>query len=276
MAKNGRNKAKKGPLAKQWDKYELYRLSVQDPEHEVFVFNRFFKDQFGRAPQSLREDFCGTASICAEWVRNHPERSAVGVDLDPEPLAWGKAKYIDALTPAEKARVKLVQGNVLTAKTPKADVLAAQNFSFWVFKTREQVLEYFMAAHDALHDEGVMVMDMMGGAKCHEDEYEETRRVKGFTYVWEHAKFDPITHDALFHIHFRFPDGSKMEKAFTYEWRLWTLPEIRELLAEAGFSKSEVYWEDSDKETGEGNGKYRRRAKAEADPAWISYLVGVK
>ncbi len=266
----------KKTLAKQWDKYDLYRLSVQDPEHEVFVFNRFFKDQFGRPPQSLREDFCGTASICAEWVRNHPERTATGVDLDPEPLSWGKAKYIDALTPAEKARVKLVQDNVLTAKTPKADVLAAQNFSFWIFKTRELVLEYFMAAHDALNDEGVMVMDMMGGAKCHEDEYEETRRVKGFTYAWEHAKFDPITHDALFHIHFRFKDGSKMEKAFTYEWRLWTMPEIRELLAEAGFSKSEVYWEDTDNETGGGNGTYRRRTKAQADPAWISYLVAVK
>jgi SAM-dependent methyltransferase len=227
-------------------------------------------------PETLREDFCGTASICAEWVRNRPERQAIGVDLDPEPLAWGKAKYIDALTPEEQKRVRLVQGNVLTSKTPKADVLAAQNFSFWVFKTRDDLRTYFEAAHRALNDDGVMVMDMMGGAKCMEDEYEETRRVKGFTYVWEHAKFDPITHDALFHIHFRFPDGSRMEKAFTYDWRLWTLPEVRELLAEAGFSKSEVYWEDTDTKSGEGNGTYRRRTKGQADPAWISYLVGVK
>lgn len=270
-----RDKSKKGPLAKQWDKYDLYRLSVQDPEHEVSVFHRFFKDQYGRAPTSLREDFCGTASICAEWVKNKPERTAIGVDLDPEPLAWGKAKYVDALPPDARKRVTLVQANVLHAKTPKVDVLAAQNFSFWIFKTRELLLEYFMAARAALKDEGVMVMDMMGGAKCMEDEYEEPRKVKGFTYVWEHAKFDPITHDALFHIHFRFPDGSKQERAFTYDWRLWTMPEVRELLAEAGFSKSEVYWEDTDRDTGEGNGTYRRRTKADADPAWIAYLVGV-
>jgi hypothetical protein len=272
MAKK-RDKSKKGPLAKQWDKYDLYRLSVQDPEHEVSVFVRFFKDAFGRAPDVLREDFCGTASICCEWVKNKPSRRAIGVDLDPEPLDWGRAKYLAALSPEEQARVTLLQANVLDAKTPRADVVAAQNFSFWIFKERALLLDYFKAVHKAMNPESVFVMDMMGGAKCMEDEYEEPRRVKGFTYVWEHAKFDPITHDALFHIHFRFPDGSKMEKAFTYDWRLWTLPEVRDLLAEAGFSKSEVYWEDTDRDTGEGNGTYRRRARAEADPAWISYLV---
>lgn len=272
MAKK-RDKSKKGPLAKQWDKYDLYRLSVQDPEHEVGAFVRFYKDATGAVPEVLREDFCGTASICCEWVKGKPNRRAVGVDLDREPLDWGRAKYLAALAPEEQQRVTLLQANVLDAKTPKADVVAAQNFSFWIFKQRAEVLAYFKAVHRALKDDGIFVMDMMGGAKCMEDEYEEPRRVKGFTYVWEHAKFDPITHDALFHIHFRFPDGSKIEKAFTYDWRLWTLPEIRDLLDEAGFSKSEVYWEDTDRDTGEGNGTYRRRTRAEADPAWISYLV---
>ena len=41
---------------------------------------------------------------------------------------------------------------------------------------------------------------------------------------------NPITHATTCHIHFKFPDGSKLKKAFTYEWRLWTAPEIRELL----------------------------------------------
>ena len=48
------------------------------------------------------------------------------------------------------------------------------------------------------------------------------------------------------HIHFEFTNGSRLKRAFTYEWRLWTLPEIRELLGEAGFSRSTVYWEDRD------------------------------
>src|SRR5690606_33076657 len=65
-----------------------------------------------------------------------------------------------------------------------------------------------------------------------------------FTYVWEQEKFNPISHDTVCHIHFEFPDGSRLERAFSYEWRLWTLPELRELLAEAGFSAVHVFWEE--------------------------------
>ena len=79
-----------------------------------------------------------------------------------------------------------------------------------------------------------------------------------------------------FCIHFRFKDGSALSRAFQYDWRLWTLPEIRELLIEAGFERADVYWEGTDKETGEGTDVYRRREHAESDPAWIAYVVGVK
>lgn len=261
-------------LAQTADKYDLYLRSVQEPDHEVKMFQRFFKDAFGRPATHLREDFCGTFAICCEWVKNNPERRAVGVDLDPEPLAWGRKHHYAALKPEAQKRVTLLQEDVLKAKTEKVDVVAAQNFSFWIFKTRDLVRGYFQAVHKALRPEGILVMDMMGGPKCHEDEYEETRNITGgFKYVWEHASFDPITHDALFHIHFRFKDGSELEKAFTYDWRLWTLPEVRELLHEAGFSKVDVYWEDTDRKTNRGNGHYRKRDSAPADLAWIAYVV---
>jgi hypothetical protein len=77
------------------------------------------------------------------------------------------------------------------------------------------------------------------------------------------------------HIHFKFPDGSKIKKAFTYEWRLWTAPELRELLLEAGFSKATVYWEGED-EDGEGNGEFTPDEKGVADYAWIAYVVAEK
>ena len=63
-----------------------------------------------------------------------------------------------------------------------------------------------------------------------------------------------------------------MQKAFTYVWRLWTLPELRELLAEAGFSRSTVYWEDAD-DDGEGTGVFRPKAHAEQEQAWVAYIV---
>ena len=84
-----------------------------------------------------------------------------------------------------------------------------------------------------------------------------------------------MTHYIRCHIHFKFPDGSKIKKAFTYEWRLWSAPEIRELLAEAGFSKSTVYWEGDDDDGG-GNGEFSPEAKGEADLAWIAYIVAQK
>ena len=66
--------------------------------------------------------------------------------------------------------------------------------------------------------------------------------------------------------------GSKLKKAFTYHWRLWTLPELRDMLAEAGFSRVHVYWQGSD-EDGEPDGDFTVVETAENDPAWIAYIV---
>jgi len=67
-----------------------------------------------------------------------------------------------------------------------------------------------------------------------------------------------------------------MPRAFSYRWRLWTLPEIRELLGEAGFRDVVVYWEGTDEETEEGNGEWEVSTRGEACPAWVAYLVGMK
>ena len=70
-----------------------------------------------------------------------------------------------------------------------------------------------------------------------------------------------------------FPDGTKLRKAFTYDWRLWTIPEIRECLADAGFRRSHVYWEGTDHATGEGDGTFRRTTVGEACGGWIAYIA---
>ena len=77
------------------------------------------------------------------------------------------------------------------------------------------------------------------------------------------------------HIHFKFPDKSKLKRAFTYVWRLWTLPEITELLTEAGFKNPTVYWEGTD-EDGEGDGVFTPDDRGEADAGWIAYLSAEK
>ena len=57
----------------------------------------------------------------------------------------------------------------------------------------------------------------------------------------------------------------------------WMLPEIRELLLEAGFAAADVYWEGTDAKTGEGDGKFRKVAgDVDNDLVYIAYIVGVK
>ncbi|MCP4950671.1 MAG: class I SAM-dependent methyltransferase, partial [Proteobacteria bacterium] len=61
-----------------------------------------------------------------------------------------------------------------------------------------------------------------------------------------------------------------------YEWRLWTLPELRELLAEAGYKRVSVHWEGTDPKTQEGNGEFTATEIGEADAAFICYLTAEK
>ena len=69
-------------MAAAADKYDLYIRSVQSPDVEVTFFDRAYRAQYGRRPMILREDFCGTAAVCYDWVKSAPGRTAVGVDLD--------------------------------------------------------------------------------------------------------------------------------------------------------------------------------------------------
>jgi cyclopropane fatty-acyl-phospholipid synthase-like methyltransferase len=269
-------KSGKAARAQRADKYDLYQQSVQVPEADVSFFERVHKKLMGRPAQHLREDFCGTAAVCCEWVRGGKQRTAYGVDLDPEPLDWGRRHNLSQLDEAQRSRVELVESDVREVIGPRADIVAAQNFSFYTFMERSELRSYFESARRNLKPEGLLVLDMMGGSQAMEEDREEIRDIDGFKYIWEQRRFDPITHFNECHIHFRFKDGSKLKRAFSYRWRLWSIPEVRELLDEAGFAWNQVYWEGTDPDTGEGNGEFRPRKQAPSDPAWIAYIVAVK
>ena len=273
-------KAKQARMAATADRHRLYELSVQCVEAEIDFVDETYRKLRGRKARVLREDFCGTGNSSCEWVRRRRDNIAYGVDLDSEVLGWGRENRVGALKPDQRERVHLIEGNVLGAGTPAADVLLAMNFSYWIFKTRNDMRRYFRAARKNLKRDGLFILDFYGGSDSMK-EMRERRPIKGprgqnFTYIWDQNRYDPISGDLLCHIHFAFPDGSKMEKAFSYEWRLWTMPEINELLLEAGFRKVTVYWEGTDEKTGEGDGEYTPAARGEADPAWISYVVAEK
>lgn len=256
------------------DRHELYEASVQNVEEECEFVTKRFSEIRRRPALTFREDFCGTASAACEWVRQGPRHQAIGVDIDPDVLAWGREHRLNRLTDEQRSRMTLIESDVRTVTTEAVDVIGAFNFSYYLFKERAEMLRYFRTVYDALKDDGIFFLDAFGGYEAFEELKEKTKQ-KGFTYIWHQAKYYPVTGELICHIHFKFPDGSKMKKAFTYDWRLWTLPEILELLEEAGFRKSTVYWEGSD-EDGEGNGIFTPEEKGEADAGWIAYLVAEK
>ncbi|MEJ2404882.1 MAG: class I SAM-dependent methyltransferase [Candidatus Thiodiazotropha sp.] len=270
---------KKAPsLADQADRHRLYELSVQCSEAEIDFIDDTFKKLRKRRATRLREDFCGTANVCCEWVRRRKRNYAIGVDLDAEVLQWGRTHQLAELKPAERKRVSLREENVLSVKTEPVEIISAMNFSYWLFKERKQLKRYFKRVHEQLADDGVFFMDAYGGYDSYK-EIEEEREIEdgeeSFTYVWEQEKYDPITGNLICHIHFDFEDGSRLKRAFTYDWRLWSLPEVRELLEEVGFGKITFYWQGFDKD-GEADGIFVPVTEGEADAGWICYISAEK
>lgn len=256
------------------DRHELYELSVQNVEEEEKFLAKTFEQVRGRPALSLREDFCGTAALACQWIKQGEGRSAIGIDFDKEVLDWGRGRHVAKLSDEQKQRLTLIEDDVMAAEPEQVDMLVAFNFSYWIFKTRELMVDYFKRARAGLKEDGVFLIDIFGGPEAY-DENKEKTKLDGFTYVWEQKKYDPISGDMECRISFKFPDGSRMKKAFIYEWRVWTLPELRELLEEAGFSKNTVYWEGTD-EDGDGSGEYEPVTRGDPDPAWVSYIVAEK
>lgn len=265
-------KVRRPPALPSTDRHWLYQESVQSPEEHVVIFDRMYTAKHGRPASLLKEDFCGTAFLSAAWVRERPNNVAIGVDLDEATLAWGRDHNIAPLKKDERARITLIRDDVLHVTRPQVDILAALNFSYCEFKTRDALRAYFEGTRRSLKPDGILILDLFGGWEAQMEVTDKTRN-DGFTYVWEQTSFDPLTHLTQFHIHFRFRGGGGIEKAFEYNWRLWTMPEIRELLAEAGFAKVDVYWEQIDDDTNEGNGEFELVTEAENCPGWVAMIA---
>lgn len=275
MAKNKKS-SKKVTLADKANKHELYEASVQCSEYEIDWVTERFEELRGRPLRLMREDFCGTANAACEYVKRHPENTAIGVDLDADVLEWGRGHHLAKLPADAQARIKLLNQDVKTAETPDMDAVLAMNFSYWIFDTRASLLEYYKHIYNNLKSDGMLFMDAFGGYDCFKDDEEEETEYDDFTYVWNLHRFNPITNKVTYYIHFRFDDGSEIEKAFEYHWRHWSLPEIRELLEEAGFKKVTFWMQGWDDEKDEATDEFFASTEADADPGWVAYITAEK
>lgn len=292
MPKNAPDRTARTPprklrgLAAKADRYDLYERAVQCVEAEVDFVSETFRTLRKRPARLLREDFCGTFGVCCEWVGRHKDNIAVGLDIDPEPVAWGREHNLSKLKPAQQDRIHILGANVLhpprvRAIAPKGfDAILAMNFSYWCFKDRATLVDYCRKVRGSLASDGVFFMDACGGADnmriCKEFRPIGRKGSKSFyTYIWDHAEYDPITGDMLCKIHFKLPDGSRIDDAFTYDWRHWSLPEVRDVLLEAGFSKVTVYWEGDDGKGG-GDGNFLPAEHGDCCDSFICYIVAEK
>ncbi|KAL3681131.1 hypothetical protein R1sor_024087 [Riccia sorocarpa] len=311
------------------DKHALYQRAVQSPKGDISYLQKFFLNYVGgRTPLHLREDFCGTALICTEWVRGDSRRTALGLDLDEEALRWGLQNNIlkaglDAVT-----RVHLFCGNVLNdttvgrritaesdavaqitdtladqsvsdeveedakqkcngemQKLPRADVICAFNYSCCCLQKRAELVKYFRQALRCIsEDGGIFAMDLYGGTSS-ECALKLRRRFEAFSYTWEQEEFDVINRTTRISLHFRLNNNQgAIRHAFSYYWRLWTLPEVKECLLEAGFREvhfwmkemSDTRERDDDVDTeADSKTKYEEVTRFLQEDAWNAYIVAV-
>ncbi len=121
---------------------------------------------------------------------------------------------------------------------------------------------YFEKVKKGLTKDGVFLLDAYGGWESHQPQIERSKK-GGFTYVWDQHKYDPITHSIENHIHFEFPDGTKQHRAFSYYWRFWSLPELTELLTEAGLQgRARLLGHEPQRGVGRLQAAYSRRKPA--------------
>ncbi len=239
-----------GPvLAPALDRFDLYELCAQAPARDA----RVLQSIHGGTPPALvlGEDFAGAAAISRAWANLSRRHRAVAVDRDAVPLAKSRPH----------TRVGLIRADVLAVREP-VDIIAALNFSVCELRDRPLLVAYLRNARARLaggargrrQRRGCFVCDIYGGSDAFITGTVR-QRIRGpagerIVYSWEQRTADPLNGRVCNAMHFRIspPAGSPgraraivHENAFVYDWRLWSVPELRDAMHEAGFAITQVF-----------------------------------
>lgn len=238
-----------GKTRRDFNAWDLYEWCVQSPAWQV----RFLHAVHGHGPVEFGDDFAGPASLARAWVAMGPGFQAVACDREVGALEHARRRMAES-GDAGMERLALRAEDVLGCKA-RADVIAALNFAVCELRTRAELMTYLRNVVFRLRPKGLFVADLYGG---------ERQFVPGVTgmevetpigtvvYEWEQRRADPTTARVENAIHFVLPDGTRMEEAFVYDWRLWGVAELREAMSEAGFVMTEVYTDYAEAMDGEG------------------------
>lgn len=266
--------------AAELSRYDLYELTVQNPAALV----PFLRAVHGHQPRVLGEDFCGSGALAQAWVASVASGRAIAVDIDPEPLARLKRSKNSSKITVLRSDVRRVPSS------RKADLIFVGNFSIGEIHDRRELIKYLKVARARLNRRGggVFVCDTYGGetaftrggvTRMHPGPPgDPTVRIR---YTWQQREADPLTGLVENALHYRVERAGtvvqELSDAFVYRWRLWSVPELRDAMREAGFKSTEVYAKLADAKDTEGNHYVRPLGPDdELDDSFIVCVVGRK
>ncbi len=266
---------------REFSRYDLYELTVQNPAALV----PFLRAVHGHEPRVLGEDFCGSGALAQAWVGLVAGGRAIAVDVDPEPLARLKRSRNSIKLTVVRSDVRRVPA------TRKVDLIFVGNFSIGEIHDRRELVKYLKVARARLNrgsGGGVFVCDTYGGetaftrggvTRMHPGPPDDpTVRIR---YTWQQREADPLTGLVENALHYRVERAGtvvqEISDAFVYRWRLWSVPELRDAMREAGFKTTEVYAKLADAKDSEGNHYVRPIVNSEEfDESFIVCVVGRK
>ncbi|QOJ01499.1 MAG: class I SAM-dependent methyltransferase [Phycisphaeraceae bacterium] len=254
--------------AEALDALTLYEACVTDAP----AFVAFAAAVHGGSPRVLREDFSGSGAVARAWAASAPSRRSVAVDLDAAVLRRASGRGVRA-----------VRGDA-AACTVGADIITATNFPLGYFHGRDGLVAYLRRALACLRPGGVFIADTYGGSGAYRTGVtRRTVRLPGggrVRYHWEQRSADPASGRVVDAIHFDIlgPRGRvvrRLRDAFVYDWRLWSLPELRDAMGEAGMGTAEVYDRLGDALDSEGRLYVRPKPAGEPfEDDYVAYVVG--
>lgn len=238
------------------EKYNLYKLSVYNPgKIDIEGIKKLFIDLKTRNPSTFREDFCGVFDLSMEWVNSSVYHKATAIDLDNEPTEWSKGEHkYKQMSSNRQNRLTIINDDCrhVDIAPDSIDIAFAGNWSQQILKTRNDMIAYCKNVYDSLSEDGILMIDGITALGFPYEGEAESRVYKYngcyYKYIFEQDPVDPFTHLGQCKIH--FIKDNKIATPFHYPWRSWMLPEMTDILKDAGFKAVRMfaYVDDDDLE----------------------------
>ncbi len=175
-------------------------------------------------------------------------------DALSEPEAPARVGARQSMAPNDTSSVR-TPALARASSSEGADIIFVGNFSIGYIKDRAGLVSYLSLCRKRLEagmggfGGGVFVCDLYGGASAFKagglERRHQSHGRESIRYSWQQEEVDSVCGMVTNSISFRVEvDGDvvrELPRAFVYQWRLWSLPELREAMVEAGFAKIEVH-----------------------------------